>query len=97
MSCAAGAACLSLDTAGDTELAIACAKLRANRAVHQATSIAHQMHGAIGFTREHALHHFTQRLWAWRSEFGNDRYWAGRLGREVARAGAQALWPRITG
>jgi len=55
------------------------------------------MHGAIGFTREHALHHFTQRLWAWRSEFGNDRYWAGRLGREVARAGAQALWPRITG
>ncbi len=97
VSCAAGAACLSLDTAGDTELAIACAKLRANRAVHQATSIAHQLHGAIGFTREHALHHFTQRLWAWRSEFGNDRYWAGRLGREVARAGAGALWPRITG
>ena len=59
--------------------------------------IAHQLHGAIGFTREHALHHFTQRLWAWRSDFGNDRYWADSLGRLVARAGASNLWSRVTG
>ena len=96
VSCAAGAACLAADT-GDATLAIACAKLRANRSVHQATSIAHQLHGAIGFTREHALHHFTQRLWAWRSDFGNDRYWAQTLGRMVAHGGASNLWSRVTG
>ncbi|MBK6279693.1 MAG: acyl-CoA dehydrogenase family protein [Gammaproteobacteria bacterium] len=96
VSCAAGAACLAADT-GDATLAIACAKLRANRSVHQATSIAHQLHGAIGFTREHALHHFTQRLWAWRSDFGNDRFWADSLGRMVTRGGASNLWSRVTG
>ena len=36
--------------------------------------IAHQVHGAIGFTDRYALHHATLRLWAWREEFGNEAH-----------------------
>lgn len=77
---------------GDAKFEIAAAKLRANRAIGVATSIAHQVHGAIGFTREHALHLHTQRLWQWRSDFGNDRHWAHVLGAIVAQRGAANFW-----
>jgi acyl-CoA dehydrogenase len=56
--------------------------------------IAHQMHGAIGFTHEHSLHRLTRRLWAWRDEFGTESWWSLEPGREVA-AEADALWPRM--
>ena len=95
VNCAALAACRQADR-GDAGFEIAAAKLRANRAVGSATSIAHQVHGAIGFTREHKLHRATQRLWSWRSEYGNDRHWASRLGAMAARAGAENFWPMLT-
>jgi acyl-CoA dehydrogenase len=87
----AAAACRAADR-GNAGFEIGCAKLRANRAVDVATSAAHQIHGAIGITREHRLHRYTQRLWSWKSEFGNDRHWAARLGGRVAARGADALW-----
>ncbi|HEX4184558.1 MAG TPA: acyl-CoA dehydrogenase, partial [Stellaceae bacterium] len=59
-------------------------------------AIAHQVHGAMGFTYEHSLHHATRRLWSWREEFGNEAVWAARLGRMVAQHGADGLWPFIT-
>ncbi len=65
-------------------------------AVDRVTSIAHQTHGAIGFTYEHGLHFATRRLWAWRAEFGSDAYWAGELGRTTLARGAAALWPDLT-
>ena len=49
-------------------------------------AIAHQVHGAMGFTYEYSLHHATRRLWAWREEFGNEDFWAMRLGRMVVAA-----------
>jgi acyl-CoA dehydrogenase len=74
----------------------AVAKIRTGKAAGLAASIAHQVHGAIGFTWEHALHHSTQRLWSWRTEYGTEAQWAMRLGREaIARRGAM-LWPDIT-
>jgi acyl-CoA dehydrogenase len=60
------------------------------------TSIAHQVHGAIGFTAECRLHFATQRLWAWRSEYGNDRYWAAQLGDATLRQGPDRFWPHLT-
>ena len=95
VNCAAKAASLRADV-GEAFFEVAASKLRANRAVTKATSIAHQAHGAIGFTQEHQLHFFTQRLWAWRSEFGNDRYWAQFLGRQVLAAGADNFWSDLT-
>lgn len=75
---------------------IAAAKLRANLAVGTATATAHQVHAAIGFTWEYALRHASQRLWSWRSEFGNDRYWSERLGAGVLARGADAFWSDLT-
>jgi acyl-CoA dehydrogenase len=95
VNCAAMAAGRCADL-GDSRFEIAAAKLRANQAVGRATSIAHQGHGAIGFTREHHLHYWTQRLWSWRSEFGNDRYWANRLGTLILEEGGENFWPKLT-
>ncbi len=76
---------------------IAVAKIRADDATSIATSIAHQVHGAIGFTYEHGLHFATRRLWSWRAEFGSGAEWADWLGREMLARGADALWPYVTG
>ena len=76
---------------------IGAAKLLANRAAFAATRAAHQVHGARGTTREYPLQEQTRRLGAWRAERGADRYWARRLGAAVVRAGADDLYPAITG
>lgn len=95
VKCAAASSACQADS--DTAVfEIAAAKLRANSATSQATTIAHQLHGAIGFTIEHRLHYFTQRLWSWRSEFGNDRYWASYLGRTAIQLGTSKFWPSLT-
>ena len=79
-----------------TAAQVAIAKLRVGDAAGSGAAIAHQVHGAMGFTYEHTLHHSTRRLWSWREEFGNETLWAERLGRMVAAAGADALWPFVT-
>ena len=76
---------------------IAAAKLLANQAAASATRAAHQAHGAMGMTQEYPLHHLSRRLWAWRSEHGDDHFWSARLGAAVAAAGADLLYPAITG
>ena len=94
-NCAAMGAAQALGR-GPAEFEIAAAKLRANRAVEVGTTVAHQVHGAIGFTQEYALHQLTRRLWQWRSEYGNDAYWSRRLGSAVIARGAEAFWPDLT-
>jgi acyl-CoA dehydrogenase len=91
---AAFAAAGKYDGAADFE--VAAAKLRANMAIGIGTSTAHQVHGAIGFTKEYSLHPLTRRLWSWRSEFGSDSHWSGILGKQVIAAGADAFWPTLT-
>ena len=81
----------------DPGFEIAVAKTRVGEAVDRGTSIAHQTHGAIGFTYEHGLHFATRRLWVWRCEFGSDAWWAAWLGRSALARGADLLWPDITG
>lgn len=76
-------------------LEVASAKIRVGEAAEAGAAIAHQVHGAIGFSREHVLHRYTQRLWAWRDDFGSESAWAVRLGEAVARQGADALWPAL--
>lgn len=97
---AAGALAVRLDavnldtTAADFE--IAAAKLRANGAVGVVTAIAHQVHGAIGFTAEYDLHRVTIPLMRWRGAHGNDAHWAQILGRQVAGFGGRGLWEKMT-
>ena len=85
------ASCLAPD-----EFAVAVAKSRAGEAAGKGAEIAHQVHGAMGYTREHSLHYVTRRLWSWRDEFGNETCWQIRLGRVVAAQGADALWPMLS-
>jgi acyl-CoA dehydrogenase len=82
--------------AGVRLLPIAAAKSRTGEAAGQGAAIAHQVHGAIGFTYEHTLHFFTKRLWSWRDEFGNEAEWNLFVGRHMAKAGADRLWAEIT-
>jgi acyl-CoA dehydrogenase len=81
---------------GDARFETAVAKVRVGEAVGIGTSIAHQAHGAIGFTYEHSLHFATRRLWSWRAEFGSESAWAIELGRRVAARGADNLWTDLT-
>ena len=73
-------------------LEVAAAKSRVGEAAGIVAEIAHQVHGAMGYTHEHTLHHFTRRAWAWRDEFGNESWWQQRLGRHLAAVGADGLW-----
>jgi alkylation response protein AidB-like acyl-CoA dehydrogenase len=82
---------------GDPAFEIACAKLRANQAARISTGIAHQVHGAMGFTAEYRLNHLTRRLWKWGSEHGNERHWADRIGAQIAARGADHFWADLTG
>jgi acyl-CoA dehydrogenase len=83
-------------SAHECELTAAAAKAYAGRAVATVTRLAHQLHGAVGYTDEHRLQYSTRRLWAWRDEFGSESEWAALLGRSLATAGGDALWPAIT-
>jgi acyl-CoA dehydrogenase len=76
-------------------LEAAAAKIRCAEAATEGSAIAHQVFGAIGFTKEHVLHRFTLRMLAWRDDFGNESYWANELGKRVARRGADEFWPLV--
>ena len=70
---------LSLDAAPDLR-ATATAKLRAGEAAGRVAAMAHQAHGAIGYTQDYRLGALTRNLWRWRDEFGGEAVWAERLG-----------------
>jgi len=76
-------------------LEAASAKIRCAEAATEGAGIAHQVFGAIGFTKEHVLHRFTLRMLGWRDEFGSESYWAAELGRRVAKLGAEEFWPMV--
>jgi len=78
-----------------TVFSAAAAKVRCGEAATRGTAIAHQVHGAIGFTYEHRLHFATRRLWTWREEFGTDAWWAERLGEAAIAAGSQRFWASL--
>lgn len=58
---------------------------------------AHQVHGAIGTTREHRLHEFTMPALSWRSEYGSVAQWDDKLTEYATRAGGDGLWALVTG
>ena len=94
-SVAADYACSSMDK-GNPDFAIAVAKSRIDDAVSVGAGIAHQVHGAIGFTYEHGLHFATRRLWSWRAEYGSGSEWSKILGEKAISNGADKFWPSIT-
>ncbi|MGU3492985.1 acyl-CoA dehydrogenase family protein [Xanthobacteraceae bacterium A53D] len=87
----------AISSASVSWLKVAAAKARGGEAAGKAAAIAHQVHGAIGFTREHRLHDLTTRLWSWRDECGNERFWSTELGRAALAEAPEAYWPFVTG
>lgn len=77
-------------------LAIGIARARAGEACSKVASIAHQLHGAIGYAREHRLHLFTTAIWKWRDEFGTQAWWTRQVGRAVLANGRSDFWPMVT-
>ncbi len=75
--------------------AAAVAKIRAGLAVAPVAAVAHAVHGAIGVTEEHMLHHTTRRLWQWRDEAGDENAWSERLGRAAIAGGGGELWKTV--
>ena len=71
----------------------AAARVVASAAIDPVTKIAHQVHGAIGVTREHELHRYTLRLADWRAAFGSPGWWMRRLGKRAV-AGDE-WWDRL--
>lgn len=82
--------------AADAARSIAFAKARVGEAAGLVADVAHQVHGAIGYSHEYPLHFRTRRLWVWREEFGGERHWQIVTGRAIAAAGGGALWPGLT-
>ena len=97
LACATAAADLAAEALARGDLlGVAAGSLRAREAAGSGASIATQMHGAIGFTREHRLQLFTTSLWTWRDEFGGQVFWAKLLGQAALDAGGTGYWPMVT-
>jgi acyl-CoA dehydrogenase len=76
-------------------LETAVAKVVCARAAGSVARSVHQVHGAIGITKEHPLQFVTRRLWAWRDDFGTDTEWARELGHHALAAGS-SLWAVVS-
>ncbi len=90
---ASAAAALATAAAADygfdsrqADYALTVAKVAVGRAVAPVTTIAHQLHGAIGVTIEHPLWLATMRARSWAGEFGTTGFHARRLGRMALAA-----------
>jgi acyl-CoA dehydrogenase len=75
---------------------IAAAKSQCSDFAHRISAIAHQSMGAMGFTHEHILHHYTRRLWVWRRDFGSESFWGEKIGAAYAKAGPDKLWEGLS-
>lgn len=81
---------------GDAGREIAASRINACLAGGECASVAHQVHGAMGYAWEYDLHRHTSAIQAWRAEFGPLAYWSERLGRQATAASSNDLWQFIT-
>jgi acyl-CoA dehydrogenase len=83
---------LVLRDEGRFQAVVASAKMRAGEAAGICSSIAHQVHGAIGFTEEYRLHNLTEQLWSWRDEYGSEVFWSERLADQMFSMTPPSPW-----
>lgn len=76
--------------------AVAIARTRLGEAASRAIALAHQLHGAIGCTREHRLHRYTLGLMRHRDAIGTQTWWSRELGKAVLAQGRDGFWPLAT-
>ena len=93
VTCPAAGSGTNAMTGAVTEIAVA--KARTSQAAGLAARIAHQLHGAIGVTREHPLQRYSRALWSWREEYGTQAYWSQVLATRLA-GHHEDLWGWLT-
>ncbi|WP_436777420.1 acyl-CoA dehydrogenase family protein [Yinghuangia sp. YIM S09857] len=76
--------------------AAAAAAVIASETAATCARTAHQLHGAMGVTREYPLHHHTKRLWAWPGEVGAEAHSAEYLGKLALEQGESVVWDELT-
>lgn len=81
----------------DAASRVAVLRVVASRAATLGARIAHQLHAAMGVTREHPLHLSTRRMWSWRDEAGTAKSWASTLAEQLVPQGEEHVWAWITG
>lgn len=74
---------------------IAAARSRLGDAADAAITVGHQVHGAMGFSKEYALNHRTRRLMSWRDDFGSVQYWRRQLAGAFISCSREAFWPAV--
>ncbi|WP_312834444.1 acyl-CoA dehydrogenase [Comamonas sp.] len=72
-------------------LKVAVGKARSSEAAVEVASLAHSVHGAIGFTTEFDLQLYTRRLHLWRQTAGSESYWQLQAGQALLAADGMAL------
>ena len=75
---------------------IAAARSRLGDAADAAIAIGHQVHGAMGFSREYALNHRTRRLMAWRDDYGSVLEWRRALAGAFTGCTREQFWPAVS-
>jgi acyl-CoA dehydrogenase len=93
----AGTAITDAAAANPSPRLIAAARARLGDASDCAIEVGHQVHGAIGFTREYALNYRTRNLILWRDQYGSVLDWKADLARMFIGVSRDELWPAITG
>jgi acyl-CoA dehydrogenase len=76
---------------------IATARARLGEASDCAIEVGHQVHGAIGFTREYSLNYRTRNLIAWRDQYGSVLEWKATLAQMFIGLNREDIWPSISG
>ena len=94
--CSTAAAAALDDRSRDALLMAASAKVESSLIARRITSASHQLHGAIGFTREHHLAAATTRMWSWREEYGSELHWQRKIA-ELATDAEYDVWALLTG
>jgi len=91
----AAAAITDAAAASPSPTLVASARSRLADAADAAITIAHQVHGALGFSREYALNHRTRRLMAWRDDYGSVLHWRRALAADFVGLSREAFWPAV--
>jgi acyl-CoA dehydrogenase len=75
---------------------IAAARSRLGDAADAAIATGHQVHGALGFSKEYALNHRTRRLMAWRDDYGSVLEWRRELAGAFVTCSREQFWPAVS-
>ena len=71
---------------------VAASRSRLGDAVDATITIAHQVHGAMGFSLEYALNSRTRRLMAWRDDYGSVLHWRRALAENFTELDRETFW-----